>query len=162
MEGFRFRLQRLLDLRLAQTEHTARELGTARAAEDGATQSLAAAAAQRQEQLSSLREAPAAQPLELDAWEAVRAGYDSARRAEDAARTQLESAQDRVAVARGVFLQARREQQALDRLRQRRHGDWSAEQAAAEQAALDDSAGRGREFPGRRGTRPRRPGPPTR
>ncbi len=142
MPAFRFRLQRLLDLSATEQQARARDLGAARAREAEAASALEVSAQHRQTQLNDLRREPAEGQLDLDAWEAGRAHYQGARHAEHAAAARLNVAEAGVSEARGAFVKARQEGAALEHLRERRQQVWRAEQAAADQALLDEVAGR--------------------
>lgn len=141
MAGFRFRLQRLLDLRAAGTRERAADLGSARAQEAGAARAAEDAAATGARALCDLRQDGGA-PLDPQAWEAGLACYRGLRGAERAARADLHAAQAATEAARGAFLEARRDEAVLQRLRQRRRAEWEAAAAAADQAVLDEAGGR--------------------
>ncbi len=142
MAGFRFRLQRLLDVRQAGTRDRARDLGAARAAESGAAGRADETARWGMEHLARLRGEAGVLPLDLDAWQAGRDRYRSLRGAEAEARAELRQAQQRTDAARGAFLDARKDERVLERLRERRQGEWEVRAAAAAQAALDEAAAR--------------------
>lgn|GEM_PF-4374513 len=151
MAAFRFRLQQLLQVRRAARDAQAAALSRARAAEDGARLRLEENAAHRERLLAEARGARA-EPVDIDTWSAGRADYQGARRQEAASAEHLRAAEVDVRAAQGAYLDARREEQVLNRLRDRRQEEWRAGEAAAEQAALDDIAGRrGGGAGGRRG-----------
>lgn len=140
MAEFRFRLQQLLRLREAARNARAADLGQARAAEDGARARLAQDTAHRARLLADAR-GPAA-PVDIETWSAGRADYQGARQREAVAAQELSAAQQRVRQAQGDYLEARRAEEVLRRLRERRRAEWTAGEAALEQALLDEIAGR--------------------
>ena len=142
MAAFRFRLQKLLDLALTQQRARAQELGVARASEQGAAVELDHSRERRLSHLDDLRQAPSDGRLDLDSWLAGRARYQGMRVDETAAAARLGMAQQEVSAAQGAFVEARREGAVLERLRDRREHGWRAGQAAADQAVLDEVAGR--------------------
>lgn len=141
MAAFHFRLQQVLGLFQVERDARAAALGRAQAALDGARR-------RRDDQMHALErrlEAArpgAGEPLDLDTWSAGRADYQGARRQEAAAVVDLQEAEAHADAAQGEYLDARRRQQILDRLRERRHQEWRAAEAAADQAVLDEAGGR--------------------
>ncbi len=143
MAAFRFRLEQLLALRRVERDAQGAALARARAAEDGARRHLRETAAQRARLLAEARQGGGA-PVDIEAWNAGRADYQGARTQEAAATDRLRAAEVDVQRAQGAYLEARREERVLGRLRERRREEWQASEAAADQAALDDIVGRRR------------------
>ena len=142
MAAFRFRLQKLLDLATTRRQERARELGLARASEVGAERELDRSRQTRLSHLDALRGVPAQGSVDLDAWSAGWERYRNLRGDETAAAARLHTARTAVTTAQGAFVQARQEDGALQRLRDRRQQTWREGQAASEQAVLDEVAGR--------------------
>lgn len=141
MTRFTFRLERVLQLRLAAEEEKARDLGTAQAVERAAragAESCAAALAEAVRQVA----ASGAKPVAAGAIGNLMLAVEGARaRAEQAAARHRESLAA-VEAAREAWEQARRDRRALEKLRESRLEAWKLETARAEQAVLDDVASR--------------------
>ena len=154
MAAFQFRLQRLLALRRTERAARASELAQAQAELQSQHRQLEQSAAQRAQLLATAQGGPGT-PVDVATWSARRADYQSARRLEADAVARWREAAAHVAQAQGAYLEARRGQRVLDRLRQRRHEEWRAGQASAAQAEADEFASRRRNAPP---TAPRREG----
>lgn len=142
MAAFRFRLQKLLELAATTRQARARDLNAARAQEQGAALDLDRSQQLRLSHLDALRTTPADGPLDLETWSAGRERYRDMRTLESDAAARLRGAEQAVSNAQGAFIAARREGAVLQRLRDRQQDAWRAEAAAAEQAVLDEVAGR--------------------
>jgi flagellar FliJ protein len=139
MKGFRFRLERVRELR----EHK----------EDEAKQALAIALADHFRAEEELRAAEqrihAARAAQLDAGRGYSSGLDLVahqaylERTESdhrASRQDLDLRENELAVRRGALQQAARDRQALDRLKERRRAEHQAEAARVEALSLDEIA----------------------
>jgi len=138
MKGFRFTLERVLDLRKREEEAIRADLAVRTTREDEARRRAEA----RRMRLSVL----------LDAARAARAGgrvdiheLATADAAVAQARTALAEADRELAVAGGerescrlALVEAGRTRRALELLRERREAEWKARAAKGEQAALDE------------------------
>ena len=143
MNDFRFRLERLRDLRLAEEKETARGLAAAREAVGRAeriVEDLAQAEAQLRERIhDALETSPTAghmQNLQVVLTQLRR------QRAEALAERRHAEALLEESIQR--FQDAFREREILDRLRERRREEWARDQLREEQKNLDE-VGRGRD-----------------
>lgn len=141
MTAFRFRLQQVLRLSEAEGRARAAELGWARGAEAEARAVLETRRQEAARRLSTARGAEAA-ALDVEAWSADRAAYLAARRSAAEAAGRVDDAAAVTVQARGALLTARQRQEALLRLRQRRHAEWQSAEARQEQAGLDEVGSR--------------------
>lgn len=144
MAAFHFRLQRLLALRRTERDARALELAQAQAELQAQNRQLQQSAAQRAQLLVTARGGPGA-PVDVATWTALRADYQWARQNEADAVARWRQAAAQVERAQGAYLEARREQRVLDRLRQRRQKEWRAGQDAVAQAEADECASRRRD-----------------
>ena len=136
---FRFRLQRVLELREQREQARARELASAQDAADLARQAqdaLAAAhASSRAEIASAQQELPRVGHLQglgltLDALEA---------RLEQATAS-VHTAEDTVAQAHLALAEAARDRRILDRLKEKHVEGWRAEEAQRDRVLMDEIA----------------------
>lgn len=141
MTAFRFRLQQVLRLSEAERRARAAELGWARGAEAEARAVWEARQQEAARRLCTARGAESA-ALDLEAWSADRAAYLGARRSAVEAAGRVDDAAAATVQAHGALLSARQRQEALARLRQRRHTEWQAAEARQEQAGLDEAGSR--------------------
>jgi flagellar export protein FliJ len=136
---FRFRLQRVLDLRRDAEQECARVLtsASARVAEcearcaELASTRAAAAAGQR----DAARDGTTAGALQHTAW--MLAQLDQQL---DAAHSALETARADEERARTLLAQASQERRVLDRLEDRHRDAWRADTAARDRVAMDEIA----------------------
>ncbi len=136
MTRFRFRLDRVLQLKQRAERDQARALGAAlreeerRRAEQREAEALAARAA---EQLAKVGE----QPLPAGALANLGLARDVADLGADAARERVEEAGQRVSEERGLYDEKRRDRRSMERLREHRHDEWRLEQSRSEQKESD-------------------------
>lgn len=141
MRRFAFRLQRVLGLKGQLLQAAKRQLGERVAAEMRVHEELRAARQRRQEHLSLLAELQQ-QGMRVDELAMHRRYQVALEQAEIACATRLEQAQEAVATARGEVARRRQDERMLEVLRERRLQEHEVEQARAEQAELDEMAGR--------------------
>ncbi|HKK70123.1 MAG TPA: flagellar export protein FliJ [Candidatus Krumholzibacteria bacterium] len=143
---FRFRLQKVLELRERELEQKQLELARARADEFGASDALERARRERLDHDTRLRRVDASpvSPLELRARLAT---TEALTRREDAARRELEVARERTEAARVRAIEAHHGVEIVDRLRDRARSRWQAEIDAQERKILDDIQSRYGEDP---------------
>lgn len=141
MAGFKFRLDRVLQLRLTAEQQCARALGESRvelerqqAAADASAQRLGEAIRQAAEATSERHTAGVLQALLLSI---------------DASRAQSRMAAEAASLAarrhdedRARFDEARAARRALEKLREQRQEAWTADEGRAEQQVIDDVARR--------------------
>lgn len=137
MSMFRFRLERLLELRSAAERARAGEMGRVAAEEH---------------RLRALSESEAAKVAAVEAQSTGEGAVPAGLRAAwvlsgNAARSRLHEADDAVRdaterreVEQGRFSEARMARRSLERLRERQKADWTAEHGRQEQADSDEVA----------------------
>lgn len=141
MKRFAYRLERLLGIRVSREREQARALGVAlqeeehrraRSEEDKAR----CDAARRQVEVL-----PAGS---LRAGMLVHLGKTVSRFSErtEAAEAALREASRQSGLERDKYTQARKDRRVLERLKERRHSEWMGDNSRAEQAAIDEVAGR--------------------
>lgn len=136
MTQFKFSLQRLLELRAAAERLRGQDLGQALAA----TQERQVASAASREQLERVHDQGEAPPVAAGlhhVWE-LTATAARAQAAADAAALEAAAAQRDDALAR--LQDAQMARKSLERLRERRAGEWAVEEGRAEQAQQDEIA----------------------
>jgi flagellar FliJ protein len=136
---FRFRLQRVLDLRQQREQEVATQLAEARSAEERAR--LAA------EELLRARDrgaeiATSAQSRQLSAGELQNLRYVVERMTDQAnlAAAEADTAREKVNACMVEFTVAFRDRKVLDRLRDREMDDWRAGEVQADRRLMDDIA----------------------
>lgn len=136
---FRFRLQRVLDLRQQREQEVAGQLAEARGAEERAR--LAA------EELERARDrgaeiATRAQSRQLSAGQLQNLRYVVERMTDHAnlAAAEADTARQRVDACMVEFTVAFRDRKVLDRLRERELDDWRAGEVQADRRLMDDIA----------------------
>jgi flagellar export protein FliJ len=139
MKRFVFRLERLLELRIAAERAQAAELGLVRRAEEEcrrllleAERRLEAAVAQLAGTPAELRTAGTMQNLE---WTRDRVASEV-----DDADTKHRAAMEKVEAARVRYDEARVARRAIERLREQRHEAWVLDTSRREQRDLDEIA----------------------
>ena len=141
MTRFRFRLDRILELRRREEEGRARELGVALRAQLARERERARVAEECARAGAQFAEAQgdgmtAGQLANLDmAREAAGHTLEGSEQRLDAARGQADAGRER-------FSEARRERRRVEMLRERRVGEWQVESAREERRTLDDIASR--------------------
>lgn len=135
--AFRFRLQRVLDLRQKAEEEAARALAGAQAAEEAARAELAALEAQR-DQLAQRGDAAAGIPVGTLRTVGFLLGRMDERL--DLAARQTVDAMHAVAQRQQALQAAFRERRTLDRLKERHQDEWTQAAAAADRQTMDDIA----------------------
>jgi flagellar FliJ protein len=143
---FRFRLQKVLELRERELEQRQLELARARTDEAHATDALERARRERLDHDGRLRtvDTEPVTPLELRARLAT---TEALTRREDAARQELEAARQRTESARRRAIDAHHAVEVVERLRDRARSRWQAEIDAQERKILDDIQSRYGEDP---------------
>lgn len=142
MKRFEFRLESLLGLRRHAEESAKRAFGAARSAADRQAEDVKRFEAAEAEAKTGLRGASGATELRIaDVLAHQRFVAAQARRAASE-RKRLADLDAAAAKAREAFVAASRDRKALDRLRERRESEWSAEALKDEQKALDEAASR--------------------
>ncbi|MBY0489605.1 MAG: flagellar export protein FliJ [Gemmatimonadaceae bacterium] len=136
---FKFRLQRILELREQKEKAQARELASA--------QHTAELAAQTQEMIAAIRE-DSRQQVQAATESAPRVGhlhqFDSVLNALDArlidATDAVVAAESTVAAAQQLLADAARDRKVLDRLKSRHADAWRADEAQKDRLSMDEIA----------------------
>ena len=141
MKAFRFTLQSILALRERAEQEAQQHCAAAQSAHDKALDMVRQAEGQLQSSWNlvnstSMRGAPAAELLRLNAWSA--AAQQELRRTE----AQAESTGASLEKSRSQLKQAIQKRQVLDNLKAKRRADHQQEFLRAEQKQLDEVAGR--------------------
>jgi flagellar protein FliJ len=136
MSGFRFPLQRILELRARREQAAAAELASSQADADRARESHAELRATREANLAGGAGASTRQPT---VGELRNSGYVLERIDERIrlAHTALDTAEARVAERVRALSSASRDRRALDRLRERQLAEWQVEQAQIDRLSMD-------------------------
>ena len=142
MRTFSFRLERLRTLAEGERQLRAQELASAQAVAASAREELERRAQARRAHLEEAREPDRPEPLDLDQWSAGQANYQLLRGSELQAAHQLAAARDEEDAARGAYLEARKQDRTLERVRERRKAAWDLEAQRSEQSLLDDENAR--------------------
>jgi flagellar FliJ protein len=145
MRPFLFRLERLFRLRRSEEQESARALGRALRTEREHRESLDEAAGHLRRCSGQAAETPEetmSAGMLCNLALAVRA---AANRAQIAA-NRHRFAEEAVHTERESLGQAQKNRRVLERLRERRHGEWSQEASRDEQHELDSQARRHREW----------------
>lgn len=137
MSGFRFRLQRLLELRNATERARAADMGRV-AAEEAHLRAVSEEVAGRLSEVEEQSTGGGPVPAGLRAAWGVSA--DAARARLNAAHDAVQDAVDRREVEQGRFSDARMARRSLERLRDRQKADWTVEHGRQEQADSDEVA----------------------
>ncbi|HET9065688.1 MAG TPA: hypothetical protein VFN22_07720 [Gemmatimonadales bacterium] len=137
MSSFRFRLQRLLELRSAAERARAADMGRV-AAEEARLRAVSDAEAARLSEVEAQQNDNGPVPAGLRAAWGLSADAARARlhEADDAVR----DASDRREVEEARFSDARMARRSLERLRDRQKTEWTAEHGRQEQADSDEVA----------------------
>ncbi len=138
MKKFRFRLDRVLQLRETAEDEAARDLAAARAAADAAAQR--AADAERALLHAVTQAADCSVGATAGLLAVLRLTLDGARERVRAAADAREAAERQATEALTRYHAARADRQALDKLKEQRRDAWTAEAGRAEQAAIDEVA----------------------
>jgi flagellar FliJ protein len=147
MSRFRFRLQRILDLRAEREKERARVLGRAVRDAEARKSDLDTAAArldQCGEQLVTRPGHVATAGAMRNLGLTVRAAAEAVAHAEQS----YEDAEQNVRAERKLFGEARKERRVVERLRERRHTAWREDELRQEQKEIDGIAVR-RRSPGK-------------
>jgi flagellar export protein FliJ len=142
MKRFRFRLDRVLQLRETAEDEAARDLAAAQQAADIAA--VQAMAAEKALVHAVAQAADCSIGATAGMLAVLRMTLDGARERVKQAAEHREAAEQAVEAARGRYHAARSDRQALDKLKAQRHSAWTADANRAEQAAIDEVALRGR------------------
>jgi flagellar FliJ protein len=134
---FRFRLERVLQLRERAEREQARALGEAlreEARRERERREAEARLARAADQIAGAqsRELPAGSLANLSL------ARDAAESGVDAARSDVEEAAQRVAEERERFDERRRDRRTVEKLREHRKGEWQLERSRSEQKASDE------------------------
>jgi len=142
MKGFRFRLEKLRDLRRMEEEGRARavaqasdSVATAQKLIDGIIESEA-------EVLDRIRTIVTSGPR-VGLVQNMQVVLGQLRRQRAVAQAQRVKAEEELKTARLAFQEAYREREILDRLRERQMDSWNREEGRREQAVLDEASRRG-------------------
>jgi flagellar FliJ protein len=142
VKRFRFRLQRVLDLREQHEKDRARSLGEAQSDEQRQRERLEEAASRLESAAASVRGKAAVEPVPAGTLRnlglAVEAAQENVNRAEDRHR----EAQANVEEERARFHEARKDRRVVERLRERREETWTEEATRADQKEIDQIAAR--------------------
>ena len=141
MKAFRFSLEPVLSYRRQVEEMRRREFALAfRATQEHLQrlQGLFAEEARAKEELRVLE----GRRLELAPVLALRRWLTAVGRKIVQAREQVQRRSEEQAAARAAYVKASRDRRVLERLRERRHADWSRAEAREEQKVMDEVAGR--------------------
>lgn len=137
MSQFRFRLQRLLELRGAAERARAADMGRV-AAEEARLRSESEAEASHVAEVEAQRTASGPVPAGLrTAWGLT---TDAARSRLSDAEEAVQDAVERRATEEARFADARMARRSLERLRDKQQADWSVEHGRHEQADSDEVA----------------------
>lgn len=141
MKRFRFRLDRVLQLRENTEDEAARLVAAARS--DAEAAAAEASAAEKALLHAVAQASEMAQLTTAGVLGAMRYSLESARTRTRLAADARLAAEQRLEQALAVWQAARADRQALDKLKTQRHDAWTAEANRAEQAEIDDVALRG-------------------
>jgi flagellar export protein FliJ len=137
MKKFEFRLQRILDLRGAREKTRLMEFGWEQQKLLGEQQKLALFVGEKNAQISEMT-ADRAEPF--SAW-SLQAGHRYMRRLEhviDFQQQRIRQQTDFTEKARQIYLDAKRDTTILDKLREKKRGEWEQAVLAQEAKALDE------------------------
>lgn len=141
MKRFAFRLESLLNLRRAAEDQARRAWADARRA--AAVQQAAVVELQTQERLARLEQAEAQKRPELSVAEMLghqRYQVALARRAQSA-RARLAELELAATKARDALVEASRATKTLEKLREKKHAEWTREFLKQEQMAIEEVRG---------------------
>ena len=136
---FRFRLQRVLELKEKQEKEIAIRLAHARLGEEEARAARAALESVREEGVQRTHEAQRRSPS-IGELQNLRFIVERLNHALEQADEEVEGAANKVRHCMDEFTAAFKARKVLDRLRERDQESWRAEEAHADQQAMDDVA----------------------
>ncbi len=139
MKRFRFRLQRLLEIRQQETKVALNNFARARLATRAAAMRLEQAAARRAESAQRLLARRQGRMTVLE-WRQSTELHEALVAAEWLAAEQLAAAQQEEERRRWELTEAERREKVLERLRDRRAAEFERAMLAAEQAEIDEMA----------------------
>ena len=142
MKPFRFRLQRILDLREQHERERARSLGDAQSDEARQKARVEDAAARLEDAASTVREKAAETPMPAGALRNLALTIEAAQRRLERAADDHRAAEASVEEERGKFHEARKDRRSVERLRERREETWKEEASRADQKEIDQIAAR--------------------
>jgi flagellar FliJ protein len=136
---FKFRLQRVLELRELREQQTATRLAEARTVADAAREATRALEDLRTESVDRLTRTHAAG---APAGELRNVSYvlESLNRKIEEANNRVHVAEEQVRGLADEFSAAVRDRRVLDMLRHRRHDEWKSSEASADRQAMDGIA----------------------
>lgn len=137
--SFRFRLQRILELRAQHEQAKARELAAARELAEQAVQTRETIAALRADSHAHLHQA-ARRDTRIGHLQQLGTVLASLDERLVVATDVCRQADDEVHKAKRTLEEAARDRRVLDRLKERHHDVWRAEEAARERVRMDDVA----------------------
>ena len=141
MKNFSFRLERVLQLRLAAEQAQARRLGEARREEAEARLFSEAGAARVAEAIAQVAATPAALRTAGTLSNLILTVEAARARAAESARAHAEAVA-RLEVEINGFEEARQARRAVERLKERRLESWERDMERAEQSVMDEVASR--------------------
>ena len=136
MKRFAFRLDRILDLREKTEKERARLLRDAMLDEDARRQSLEEAEARLDRCAGQIADTGSAVTT-AGAMQNLGLTITAAAGEVDAAETSHQTAEEVVRAEQEMFSEARKDRRVVERLRERRHEEWSVETSRLEQRTLD-------------------------
>jgi len=139
MKRFRFRLQRLLEIRQQETKMALNNFAQARIATQTAARRLEAASARRAESAERLLARRQSRMTVLE-WRQSAELHEALVAAEWLAAERLAAARQEEERRRWELTEAERREKVLERLRDRRAAEFERAMLAAEQAAIDEMA----------------------
>lgn len=138
MRRFEFRLDPVLNLRRAAEDAAKRAYADARRAAALQAAALADLQAAERRAKDDLRDAQRARELRVDNLMAHQRFTFSLARSIAAARRKLAELETAANAARDALVAAARDRKALEKLRERRHQEWTADSLREEQKILDE------------------------
>ena len=138
MKGFRFTLERVLDLRKREEEAIRTDLAERSTREDEARRRAEARRVRLSVLLDAARAARSGGRVDVSELAAADAATAKARIALAEAERELAVAEGERESCRLALVEAGRKRRALELLRERRESEWKARAAKGEQAALDE------------------------
>lgn len=136
---FRFRLQRVLELKEKQEKEVAIRLAHARAGEEEARAAMAALQSVREEGVQRAHEAQRSSPS-IGELQNLRFLVEQLNEALEQAGQEVEGAASEVRRCMDEFTAAFKARKVLDRLRERDQENWRAEEIHADQQTMDEVA----------------------
>ncbi len=136
MKGFQFRLDRILDLRAKTEKERARLLRDAMLAEIVRRRSLEEAEA-RLDRCALQIAGAGAIVTTAGTMQNLGLTINAAAGEVEVAETSHQSAEEVVRVEQEMFHEARKDRRVVERLREKRHEEWSVESSRLEQSQLD-------------------------